>query len=224
VSIRTEVPLIVYGTADERKHPQRRGRLRDVVAAVHFYATSTDQLQLLDYLGEPDEVTLLPWPVIQSPAVSLTRPEGLSRAQVMVVSRQLGQPTIIRAGYAAMAEPTRAGLFNRINWERLKPKPTEGLVDSNTSPVLLWTPASHGPSSLSSGSIGSQADSMSAVSKDYERWANRVMNWVRRKGTKVWGLETHEIRPDLDLRRTDVTTVFALPDALSALEGGIAGH
>jgi hypothetical protein len=98
-------------------------------------------------------------------------------------------------------------------------------VDSNVSPVLLWTPSTHDPTALGSGSIGSQADSMSAVSKDYERWANRVMSWVRRKGTKVWGLETHDIRPDLDLRRTDATTVFALPGALSALErGGMAAH
>jgi hypothetical protein len=64
---------------------------------------------------------------------------------------------------------------------------------------------------------------MSAVSSDYERWARRVMDWVRRRGTKVWGLQARAIRPDLDLQRTDVTTVFALPDALAALEGGATG-
>ena len=109
-------------------------------------------------------------------------------------------------------------MFNRLTWERLKP--TEGLVDSNASPVLLWTPATQGPDGLGSGTIGSQADSMSAVSKDYERWVNRTMNWVRRKGTRVWGLESQHQRADLDLRRTDVTTVYALPDALRTLEGG----
>ena len=31
-------------------------------------------------------------------------------------------------------------------------------------------------------------------------------------------------RPDLDLRRTDVTTVYALPDALTVLERGASGH
>jgi hypothetical protein len=29
---------------------------------------------------------------------------------------------------------------------------------------------------------------MSAVSPEYERWVNRIMGWVRRRGTKVWGL------------------------------------
>jgi hypothetical protein len=89
-----------------------RGRIRDLVAAIHFYATSTDQLQLLDYLGEPDEVSLLPWPLVQSLGVSLTRAEALSSAQVMVVSHRFGQPTIIRDGDGAMAEPSKSGVFN----------------------------------------------------------------------------------------------------------------
>lgn len=140
----------------------------------------------------------------------------------MVVSRTFGEPSILRPGDASMGESSKAGVFNRINWERLKPKADEGLVDSNASPVLLWTPATQGPDGLRSGSIGSQADSMSAVSKDYERWVNRVMSWVRRSGTRVWGLE-HDTRVDLDLRRSDVTTVYALPDALTVLEGGTPG-
>ena len=74
-----------------------------MVAAVHFYATPTDQLQLLDYLGEPDEVTLHPWPLVTSPAASLTRQDALSRSHLMVVSRVLGPPSVIRSGDAAMA-------------------------------------------------------------------------------------------------------------------------
>ncbi len=123
-----------------------------------------------------------------------------------------------------MEGPSKAGVFNRLNWERLKPTSTEGLVDSNASPVLLWTPATQALDGLGSGTIGSQADSMRAVSKDYERWVNRAMNWVRRKGTRVWGLEPLRQRSDLDLRRTDVTTVYALPDALRSLESGTPGH
>lgn len=195
-----------------------------MVAAVHFYATSTDQEHLLDHLGEPDEVTLRPWPVVASPAIVLSREDALSSGQIMVVSRALGPPVVIREGDPAMAGPSKARVFNRLNWERLKPKATEALVDSNASPVLLWTPATQGPDGLGSGTIGSQADSMSAVSKDYERWVNRTMGWVRRKGTRVWGLEPQHQRSDLDLRRTDVTTVYALPDALRSLEGGTPGH
>jgi hypothetical protein len=201
-----------------------RGKLPNVVAAVHFYATATDQRHLLEYLGEPDEVTLRPWPVLASPPVVLSREVALTTGQVMVVSRALGEPVLLRVGDQAMAEPSRAGVFNRLNWDRLKPKPNEGLLDSNASPVLLWTPAVGGADGLGSGTIGSQADSMSAVSKDYERWVNRVMNWVRRRGTRVWGLTDQDKRPDLDLRRTDVTTVYALPDALTVLERGAPGH
>ncbi|GAA1475648.1 hypothetical protein GCM10009623_00940 [Nocardioides aestuarii] len=194
-----------------------------MVSAVHFYATANDHEQLLDYLGEPAEVTLHPWPVVASPPIVLSREEALSGGNVMVVRRALGLPVLVRDGDAAMSSTSKAGLFNRLNWERLKPQPTEALVDSNASPVLLWAPATHTGSALTSGHIGSQADSLSAVSSEYERWAKAAMNWVRRRGTKVWGLEAQAVRPDLDVRRPDVTTVFALPDALAVLEGGGTG-
>ena len=123
-----------------------------------------------------------------------------------------------------MAEPTRAGVFNRINWDRLRPNAREGLVDSNASPVLLWTPGAANDSDLRVSSIGSQADAMSAVSSEYERWVNRVMGWIRRKGTKVWGLEPSDLRADLDIQFPFVNAVYALPGALSALERGTPGR
>jgi len=61
---------------------------------------------------------------------------------------------------------------------------------------------------------------MKAVSADYERWTNRVMSWVRRRGTRVWGLERSGVRPDLDIQLMFVNKVFALPGALAALEAG----
>jgi hypothetical protein len=39
-----------------------------------------------------------------------------------------------------MSEPSKAGVFNRLNWQRLSPSGNEGLIDSNISPVLLWKP------------------------------------------------------------------------------------
>ncbi|TXL61553.1 hypothetical protein [Aeromicrobium terrae] len=191
---------------------------------MHFYATLTDQEHLLDYLGEPAQVTLRPWPVLASPPVTLSRDVARATERVMIVSHALGPPVPIRAGDPPMEEPSRSGVFNRLNWERLKPRANERLVDSNASPVLLWTPATHNADGLGSGSIGSQADSMKAISDDYERWVNRVMNWVRRRGTPVWGLKAEATRPDLDVRRTDVTTLHALPDALAKLEAGTPGH
>ena len=65
---------------------------------------------------------------------------------------------------------------------------------------------------------------LGAISGDYERWVNRVLSWVRRKGTKVWGLERNSIRPDLDVHLPFVNNVYALPGALSALEAGASGR
>jgi hypothetical protein len=73
----------------------------------------------------------------------------------MVVRRDLGPPVAIRPGDDAMAEPTRAGVFNRINWDRLRPAPGEGLMDSNASPVLLWEPGQSSGTTVGVSAIGS---------------------------------------------------------------------
>jgi hypothetical protein len=123
-----------------------------------------------------------------------------------------------------MNEPSKSGVFNRLNWQRLSPSGAEGLIDSNVSPVLLWEPGHSNDSVLRVGRIGSQADSMSAVSTEYERWVSRIMGWVRRRGTKVWGLQRHDVRPDLDIGLSFVNTTYALPGALAALEAGVPGR
>ena len=105
-----------------------------MVAAVYYYATAVDHAALLDYLGEPNKVILHPWPVIDSPARVLTRTEALAAEQVMIVHHELGQPSLIRQGHPALAEPTKAGVFNQLNWERLRPTGGQGLVDHLLAP------------------------------------------------------------------------------------------
>lgn len=195
-----------------------------MVAAVHYFATAQDQESLLDYLGEPESVTLRPWPAFDPSQAALSRRQALASVHVTVVPAAFGPPSLIRPGDAAMNEPSRAGVFNRLNWQRLSPSDKEGLIDSNISPVLLWRAGHSDDSVLRVSEIGSQADSMSAVSPEYERWANRIMGWVRRQGTKVWGRQRRNVRPDLDIALAVVSTIYALPDALAALEAGARGR
>jgi hypothetical protein len=195
-----------------------------VVAAVHYFATPDDHSSLLDYLGEPSVVTLHPWPVVEAPPLVLTRRDALATAQMMVAHRELGPPSVIRPGHPAFSEPSRAGLFNRINWDRLHPDDSQGLVDANASPVLFWRPAKASDIELNVGDIGSQADAMQAISTNYERWVNRVMGWIRRKGTRVWGVNSGQVHPDLDIQLPFVNAVYALPGALSVLTRGLPGR
>src|SRR5471030_1146505 len=134
-----------------------------MVAAVHYFATEDDQEALLDYLGEPASITLHPWPVVRLPLGVLLRSDALVTQQAMVVHTALGPPVVIRPGDQAMEEGTKAGIFNRINWDRLWRAPSEGLVDSNASPVLFWQPGKASETLLATSSIGSQADAMAAV-------------------------------------------------------------
>lgn len=150
-----------------------------MVAAVHYFATIADQDALLDYLGEPDNVALAPWPIVSDPLVPLDRSAALTGDSVMIVNPALGAPVLIRPGDAALGEPTRAGLFNRLNWERLQPGSAEALVDSNVSPALFWQPGTASDYAITLSELGSQADAMDAISADYARWVNRAMNWEK---------------------------------------------
>ncbi len=195
-----------------------------MVAAVHYFATARDHESFLDYLGEPESVTLCPWPVLGPSTVTLSRRQALASVHVTVMSAAFGPPSLIWPGDAAMNESSRAGVFNRLNWQRLSPGDGAGLIDPNISPVLFWRPGHSDDTALRVSEIGSQADSMSAVSPEYERWANRAMGWVRRRGTKVWGQQRRAVPPDLAIALDLVSAIYALPDALAALEAGVPGR
>lgn len=213
-----KVGRIMPASAPEQAAITRpRARLPGMVTAAFYLATREDQATLLDYLREPDKATLHPWPVVRTPLEVLSREEALAGTKVMVVKRDLGPPVSIRPGDSAMDAPPRAGVFNRLNWDRLSLSLDEALVDSNASPVLLWVPAEIGSEVIGVSQLGSQADAMAAMSAEYERWVNRTTGWIRRKGTKVWGLEQGTVRPDLDIRLGFLNNVYALPGALRAL-------
>jgi hypothetical protein len=196
-----------------------------MVAAVYFYADAEDTAQLLDFLRFGDEVSLHPWPLIHEPPLPFTPEEAIAEGSVMVRSNRFSAPVVLHDGDSAFISPARAAVFNQINREHLNPSDENGwLVDSNRSPVLLWNPGRSTAAELRTSSIGSQADSMRAVSIDYERWVNRVMSWVRRRGTAVWGLDRSRVRPDLDIDLSFLNSIYALPSALRRLEAGSAGR
>lgn len=96
------------------------------MAGIHYFATARDQESLLDYLGEPESVTLRPWPVLSPSRAPLSRRQALRSDHVTVASAALGLPSLIRPGDAAMSESRKAGVFNRLNWQRMSPGSGEG--------------------------------------------------------------------------------------------------
>lgn len=143
---------------------------------------------------------------------------------VMVVHNALGPPVLIGPGDRAMNASTRAGVINQLNWGEFRRDSTERLVDSNASPIVFWQPGKASETLLHASSIGSLAEDMAAVSTEYEKWVKRAIGWVRRKGTRVWGRERNEARPDLDVDLPFLNSMYALPGALVALQNGAVGR
>lgn len=196
-----------------------------MVGAVHFYADADDVAALLSHLRHGDDVSLHPWPLVSNPMIFLEPIDAEAEDKVMVQSREIGPPVVLRDGDPTFETNDRAGVFIRMNRARLKPSVRKGLlVDSNRSPVMLWLPGRRDDTTLRVSSIGSQADSMRAVSVEYERWVNRTTAWVRRRGTQVWGLDRSNVRPDLDIEWGPVSSIYALPGALRFLESGGLGR
>jgi len=195
-----------------------------VVSATYYYADGDDTEQLLRYVDQSGPVEFRRWFGYQEgPTGILTREGAKAADRVAISSAAMGSPVLIREENDPALSPTsRAGFFNWRNFQQ-RPSPDQVLIDPNRSPLLYWEPSSVGPGGLKPGSIGSQADSPSAVSRDYQLWLNRIAWWIRRRGTRVWGLERDQTRPDLDIRNPFLNSIYALPGALSLLEDGEVG-
>ena len=191
-----------------------------MVGAAYYVGTSADHAALLTYLGEPDSAVLHPWFITSPDMKPLSREQAMTHDKVMVVSLALGGPVGLDEAAVGRGPSDCSGVFNKLNWERLRPRGDERLTDSNQSPVLLWEPSGLDDGALGVSSIGTQADSPQAVSADYAKWVRRTSSWVARKGTKVWGLDRGATRPDLDVDLPFLNSVYALPNAARALESG----
>ncbi|MDM7883979.1 MULTISPECIES: hypothetical protein [Curtobacterium] len=194
-----------------------------MVAGIEFYASHDDVDAFLDHVGEGRTSTIWPWPVVQSEPVSLTREEACAERAVMVLSGAFGPPVVLHRDDPAVQDGSLTAVLAAITFERVAPEPGLGIVDPDRSPVLLWQPGQVHDRALRPHSIGSQARAMQAVAPAYEQWVRRVTSWIRRHGTKVWGLEQQAVRPDLDIRLGTVSAVYALPGALRLLEAGATG-
>jgi hypothetical protein len=199
---------------------------RDMVCGVHFFATREDEGRLLDVLGEPDSVQLFPWiPMSVDNPVLLDRSSIWDLEQFGVVNPALGGIALDQPGGSAFTDGTaRARAFNAVNWERAAPCVDQGIVDWNRTAALFWERGARSESVLTPSSLGSQADSMTAISVDYQRWVNRSMSWVRRNGTLVWGLTPDKTRSGWDIRLRTVSSYLALPGAQSFFAAGGCGR
>jgi hypothetical protein len=199
-----------------------------MVAAVHFFATPTDEKALLDYVLSSATARLFPWV-----SMDITNPIFLARSDLPnqsesrqcfgIVDHSLGTICFIEERPTKYA-PNRAKayVFDKMNWDIASPLEGQGIVDWNRTAALYWdrgTVTANGD--LGVGSIGSQADAMDDISVDYRKWVNRVMNWVRRKSVKV--AQNGQLTPEaagLNLRIGCMNSVFALPDAMEYFHAG----
>lgn len=192
-----------------------------MVAGAHFLAGPADEAALLAWLSRRYAVEIHPWaPLPRDPQPinwAATRPGDT----LAVHAAALGPLRLIRPEPEGFDTSTRDGAWAEIAWHRLEPGPGLGLIDPESSPVLMWRRAEAGADVLCDSEIGTQAASMETVGRDYLTWANSVMAWVRRNGTAVWGLKTQAVRPDLDVQFPHVSTVYALPEARARLESGV---
>jgi len=196
-----------------------------MVAAVHFFAHSDDEDALLSYVGYPSPCSAFPCgPINVKTPRALSRSEMDAARRIGLLNTDLGDLVSIRPGDSAFDANEKSGLFNRINWSAFRPAPDEALVDWNRTPALFWERGMSGDELVSVSNIGSQADAMAAISRDYERWVKRCMGWVRRKGTPVWKRGPNGGETEFDVTLQFLNTVYALPSALALLREGGRGR
>jgi hypothetical protein len=201
-----------------------------MVAAVHFFATERDEDRLFEYLRRDADVYLFPWQAMPVDAPTFIDPATLPTLSPSVMyfgilNARLGPVRFLNK------KPNRLGkggaksfVFNVMAWEAMRPPAGEGIVDWEAA--LFWQRCTRDSDScLGNGNIGSQAEAMHGISEEYQRWASRVMSWVRRSGEKV--IDRAELMPaarGFNIRTNgSLNARFALPDAMSFLRAGGAG-
>lgn len=202
-----------------------------MVAAVHFFATPTDEKMLLDFVLASETVRLFPWRSMDvANPILLDAPKLPAQSEFQqrygIVDYSLGTICFIQERPTKF-EPHRAGTFviNTTNWDNASPSKGQGIVDWNRTAALFWDRGMvTSDGALVVGNIGSQADAMDDISGAYRKWVNRVMNWVRRKGVKV--AQNGQLTPEaagLNVHINFMNSMFALPDALALFRAGGSG-
>lgn len=196
-----------------------------MAAGVHFFALADDEEAMLDHLGEPESCRLFPWAVTPLAGPRFLDRKGIAgHDRLGLLDPGLGEVVVIRSTDPAFNRGDTSGAINEINWQRLRPRRSEGLIDTNRSPVLMWRRGGFDGKTTALSELGSQADSMAAISEDYARWAKKAMGWVRRTGDAVWRWEGGTGVSDYDVELPIVNTIYALPAALEFLRSGGRGR
>jgi len=195
-----------------------------VVAGVGFFAHPADEACLLDHLGRTADLRFFPVGPTRLKDPEWLDPQSLGGTRkIGILNTDLGDLAVVRPGDRAFEGRFKSASFLDINWDLLKPESGYGLVNWNRTPALFWDRGLSQENVVTVSGIGSQAESMDRVSDDYQRWVNRAMGWVRRRGVKVWGLDrTAPSGYDVDLG--SVSAVYALPAAAKSLRSGMKGR
>jgi hypothetical protein len=195
-----------------------------VVGAIHLVATWADEELLLDHLGEPGLTQLRDWPEIDLDAEPLSRPDRAGRTRLALLDPAVWPPPLVAVPGTVPDVDTLPPIGFLARHRRTAPPPPapgsrSGWLDPEHAAFLLWERREQADG-LVVAALGSQAERLETVGTAHARRVQRVQSWVRRRGERVWGLEQHALRPDLHLHLDHVSSVWALPGALAALEAG----
>jgi len=196
-----------------------------MVSAAHFFATAEDEADLCGYIETTADVLCFPFGATKlddSTCIALSGRGDLQRLGIL--NRGFGAVRFIRPASPGFRANAKVGVMNHLNWQGAQPGTHEGIIDWNATPALYWSRGHVVEQAMTPSDIGSQADSMHAISDDYARWVNRVMNWIKRRGKKVSGRGQEATFGDYDIDLPFQNAVYALPGALNFFKLGGRGQ
>jgi hypothetical protein len=111
-----------------------------------------------------------------------------------------------------------ARLFAREHWDKSGIAKGEKLLDQDLSPGICYKRPEIADGRTGPCTLIAPPSNLKRVGTEYEKWVNRYLGWIRRRGKLV-----HDWRSPstvLPNQRGLLNTVYAFPEALKEIESG----
>lgn len=107
-------------------------------------------------------------------------------------------------------------LFAREEWDERRLGGDDKMFDTDLSPILCYRRGAFCDGKMGPNLVLAPPSNLQRIGSEYERWVNRSLAWIRRRGTIV-----HDYRKQsttIPNPHSIVNTIYAFPDVLQNIE------
>lgn len=189
------------------------------MAQIEFCCTAPEEKALLETIVVADDVVLLPHILAKPESLPELSVEELPRwprtVEIILWCRKAGPLRWIKSpprDRGTSGDSFRAYVTATAQWTEFRPRKGMALIDTERSPLLVYSRARlRVKKQISPSMLRTVTSSPRSVSPHFEKWVTGRFGWVRRTARKV---------PELSMPGMPFGSVYAFPEAFREFRQG----